>query len=71
MHTGIRFRQILELSLSYLPLPFLSNSVKNINPRYKELALPLLSRRMSWLERELAHDMFVNFTDYEFVERRP
>ena len=34
--------ELIERSLAYLPLPHLSNSVKAVNPRYRELALPLL-----------------------------
>lgn len=62
---------VIELSLSYLPLRFLSNTVKTTSRRYRELALPLLVARMIWLERELSHDVFTLASAREFRERRP
>ena len=62
--------ELIERFLSFLPLPFLSNSVKNVNPRYRELALPLLVKRMIWLERELSHDVFELVTEFQYAQRR-
>ena len=63
--------ELIERSLAYLPLRFLSNSVKNVNARYRELALPLLVRRVLWLERELSHDEFEAVAGDVFARRRP
>ena len=63
--------ELIERSLAYLPLPHLSNSVKAVNPRYRELALPLLVRRVLWLERELSHDEFEAVAGDAFARRRP
>ena len=49
---------VISNALSYLPSRQLTNVVKNVNARYKELAMPLLTKRLFWLERELAHDMW-------------
>ena len=62
---------VIELSLSFLEMRFLSNTVTNVNARYRELALPILIARMIWLERELSHDVFAVAGAYEFQERRP
>ena len=63
--------ELIERSLAYLPLPHLSNSVKAVNPRYRELAIPLLVRRVLWLERELSHDEFEVVAGDAFARRRP
>ena len=63
--------ELIERSLAYLPLPHLSNSVKAVNPRYRELAIPLLVRRVLWLERELSHDEFEAVAGDAFARRRP
>ena len=68
---GLLPLELIERSLAYLPLRFLSNSVKNVNPRYRELALPLLVRRVLWLERELSHDEFEAVAGDAFARRRP
>ena len=57
--------------MAYLPLPHLSNSVKAVNARYRELAIPLLVRRVLWLERELSHDEFEAVAGDAFARRRP
>lgn len=62
---------VIELSLSYLPLKFLSSSVKSVSARYRTLTLPLLTDRLMWLEKELSHDVFVLASEYEFQRRRP
>ena len=63
--------ELIERSLAYLPLPHLSNSVKAVNPRYRELVIPLLIRRVLWLERELSHDEFEAVAGDAFARRRP
>ena len=63
--------ELIERSLAYLPLPHLSNSVKAVNPRYRELTIPLLVRRVLWLERELSHDEFEAVAGDAFARRRP
>ena len=68
---GLLPLELIERSLAYLPLPHLSNSVKAVNARYRELALPLLVRRVLWLERELSHDEFEAVAGDAFARRRP
>ena len=63
--------ELIERSLAYLPLRFLSNNVTHVNPRYRELAIPLLVRRVLWLERELSHDEFEAVAGDAFARRRP
>lgn len=61
---------VISNALSYLPSRELTNVVKNVNARYKELALPLLTQRLYWLEGELGHDMWEMVTEYQYVGRR-
>lgn len=68
---GLLPLELIERSLAYLPLPHLSNSVKAVNARYRELAIPLLVRRVLWLERELSHDEFEAVAGDAFARRRP
>ena len=68
---GLLPLELIERSLAYLPLRFLSNNVTHVNPRYRELAIPLLVRRVLWLERELSHDEFEAVAGDAFARRRP
>ena len=61
---------VISNALSYLPSRQLTNVVKNVNARYKELAMPLLTKRLFWLERELAHDMWELVSEYDYAGRR-
>jgi hypothetical protein len=61
---------VISNALSYLPSRQLTNVVKNVNARYKELAMPLLTQRLFWLERELAHDMWELVSEYDYAGRR-
>ena len=61
---------VISNALSYLPSRPLTNVVKNVNARYKELAMPLLTQRLFWLERELAHDMWELVSEYDYAGRR-
>ena len=40
------------------PLRLLADSIKTVSARYRELAVPVLTSRLLWLERELAHDIY-------------
>jgi hypothetical protein len=61
---------VISNALSYLPSRQLTNVVKNVNARYKELAMPLLTKRLFWLERELAHDMWELVSEYDYIAGR-
>mmetsp|Transcript_7659 Transcript_7659/g.24102 ORF Transcript_7659/g.24102 Transcript_7659/m.24102 type:complete len:120 (-) Transcript_7659:128-487(-) len=49
---------VISRVLVYLPSKLLADSIKTVSARYRELAVPVLTSRLLWLERELAHDIY-------------